>query len=164
MPNFVTVLLPHDLPENWTDVNYVSPNGVEVGLTEKHGYNYLMKQVNNAQQAAAEISDGMDLMVGVNLIDNGYLGDPVDRHKGYCVEAEVEYFRDTGLTNVAGQLTSATAAQYVNEVYGTILLNGVTYYVNTSDMSPGYVGSSAGAYCFDRWWGQNCIMVLRYFL
>lgn len=55
--NPITVNLPKDLPENWNDTNYVSPGGTEVGLTSKHGYNYLMQQVNKAQQAAQEIGD-----------------------------------------------------------------------------------------------------------
>ena len=47
--------LPADLPENWTDSQYVSPGGTEVGLTPQHGYNYLNRQVNAAQKAAQEI-------------------------------------------------------------------------------------------------------------
>lgn len=43
--------LPADLPENWTSLQTVAPTGAEVGLDEQHGYNYLMKQVNNAQKA-----------------------------------------------------------------------------------------------------------------
>lgn len=47
--------LPADLPENWTDSQYVSPGGTEVGLTPQHGYNYLNSQVNAVQKAAKEI-------------------------------------------------------------------------------------------------------------
>lgn len=43
--------LPADLPENWTSGQIIAPTGAEVGLDEQHGYNYLMKQVNNAQKA-----------------------------------------------------------------------------------------------------------------
>lgn len=43
--------LPADLPENWTSQQTVAPTGAEVGMDEQHGYNYLMKQVNNAQRA-----------------------------------------------------------------------------------------------------------------
>lgn len=43
--------LPADLPENWTSGQIVAPTGAEAGLDEQHGYNYLMKQVNNAQKA-----------------------------------------------------------------------------------------------------------------
>jgi hypothetical protein len=50
--------LPADLPENWTSQQTVAPTGAEVGLDEQHGYNYLMKQVNNAQKAAAALNEG----------------------------------------------------------------------------------------------------------
>lgn len=43
--------LPADLPENWTSQQTVAPTGEEVGMDEQHGYNYLMRQVNNAQKA-----------------------------------------------------------------------------------------------------------------
>ena len=57
MGKIITPTLPHDLPENWNENQYVSPGGTEVGLTEQHGYNYLMKQVNNAQRAINELDD-----------------------------------------------------------------------------------------------------------
>jgi len=50
--------LPADLPENWTSQQTVAPTGAEVGLDEQHGYNYLMKQVNNAQKAATALNEG----------------------------------------------------------------------------------------------------------
>lgn len=43
--------LPADLPENWTSKQTVAPTGAEVGMDEQYGYNYLMRQVNNAQKA-----------------------------------------------------------------------------------------------------------------
>lgn len=43
--------LPADLPENWTSGQIIAPTGTEAGLDEQHGYNYLMRQVNNAQKA-----------------------------------------------------------------------------------------------------------------
>lgn len=59
MPN-----LPADLPEDWTSNQKISPNGTEVGLSEQHGYNYLMAQVNAAQTAinniTAEISGALE--------------------------------------------------------------------------------------------------------
>lgn len=60
MPNPITVPLPADLPTNWVNSQIVSPDGVSVGLTAKHGYNYLMQQVNNAQQAASELGEAFD--------------------------------------------------------------------------------------------------------
>lgn len=50
--------LPADLPENWTSNQTVAPTGAEVGMNEQHGYNYLMKQVNNAQKAATALNEG----------------------------------------------------------------------------------------------------------
>lgn len=43
--------LPADLPENWTSGQIIAPTGAEAGMDDQHGYNYLMKQVNNAQKA-----------------------------------------------------------------------------------------------------------------
>lgn len=51
--------LPADLPENWTSGQIISPNGTEVGLDAKHGYNYLMKQVNAAQTGVNTLNDNM---------------------------------------------------------------------------------------------------------
>lgn len=48
--------LPADLPENWTSGQIIAPTGAEAGLDEQHGYNYLMRQVNNAQKAAKAIA------------------------------------------------------------------------------------------------------------
>lgn len=50
--------LPADLPENWTFGLTIAPTGAEVGMDEQHGYNYLMKQVNNAQKAATALNEG----------------------------------------------------------------------------------------------------------
>lgn len=60
MPDIVTVPLPADLPENWLAGQTVAPTGEEVGLSQKHGYNYLMQQVNNAQTAAKELETGLE--------------------------------------------------------------------------------------------------------
>lgn len=52
--------LPADLPQNWTDTQYVSPGGVEVGLSEKHGYNYQSKQINEAQKAINALNEAFE--------------------------------------------------------------------------------------------------------
>lgn len=59
--NPITTPLPADLPEQWTYGQTVGPNGTDVGLTEQHGYNYLMQQVNAAQQ-------------GVNTLGSAFSG------------------------------------------------------------------------------------------
>lgn len=55
--NPITVPLPADLPEDWVEVQKVAPDGTDVGLTEQHGYNYLMQQVNAAQEALQQVAD-----------------------------------------------------------------------------------------------------------
>lgn len=51
MASIVNPNLPANLPTNWTNTQYISANGTEVGLSAQHGYNYLMQQVNAAQGA-----------------------------------------------------------------------------------------------------------------
>ena len=52
MANPISVALPADLPENWQTGQTVAPQGSDVGLTERHGYNYLMKQVAEEKRVA----------------------------------------------------------------------------------------------------------------
>ena len=55
--NPITVPLPADLPEDWVEGQTVAPDGADAGLTEQHGYNYLMEQVNAAQEALQQVAD-----------------------------------------------------------------------------------------------------------
>lgn len=55
--NPITVSLPADLPEDWAENDIVAPDGQSVGLSQQHGYNYLMEAVNNAQTAASELGE-----------------------------------------------------------------------------------------------------------
>ena len=48
IPNYP---LPANLPEDWQPNQIVAPDGTAVGLDEQHGYNYLMGQVNDTQEA-----------------------------------------------------------------------------------------------------------------
>lgn len=60
--------LPADLPENWTSNQIIAPTGAEAGLDNRHGYNYLMKQVNNAQKAATALNEGKLSLSGGTMI------------------------------------------------------------------------------------------------
>ena len=69
------VNLPADLPENWTQGQIVSPNGSEVGLTQQHGYNYLMRQVNETQEALNSVTkQGIQNLISPLPIANGGTG------------------------------------------------------------------------------------------
>ena len=53
-----------NLPENWTVGQTIAPTGEEVGLSEQHGYNYLMAKVNEAITAINEINNGFEDIPG----------------------------------------------------------------------------------------------------
>lgn len=53
-----------DLPENWVVDQIVAPTGEEVGLTQQHGYNYLMEKVNEAIQAINDLNEGFEDIPG----------------------------------------------------------------------------------------------------
>ena len=65
--NPITVPLPQDMPTNWVYGQTIGPNGTDVGLTQQYGYNYLMQQVNAAQQAAEELGEGFTGLSGDNI-------------------------------------------------------------------------------------------------
>ncbi len=56
--------LPADLPEDWTSGQIVAPSGADAGLSQQHGYNYLMAQVNAAQRAANAINESFGSISG----------------------------------------------------------------------------------------------------
>lgn len=56
--------LPADLPENWALDQIVAPDGTSVGLTQQHGYNYLMEQVNAAHRGVNAINESFDTISG----------------------------------------------------------------------------------------------------
>lgn len=73
--NPIPTPLPADLPENWALGQTISPGGTEVGLDIRHGYNYLMQQVNAAQEAInttgeafSDLADKTDLSKKQNTI------------------------------------------------------------------------------------------------
>lgn len=59
----LSTALPADLPEDWSNGQIVAPQGAAVGLSEQHGYNYLSKQINDAQEAINAINEAFDGIV-----------------------------------------------------------------------------------------------------
>lgn len=57
-----------DLPEDWGYGQTVAPEGPEVGLSERHGYNYLMKKVNRAATLINEIYEEMGRIVPEDMV------------------------------------------------------------------------------------------------
>ena len=64
-----------DLPEDWTQGQTVSPNGIEVGLEEQYGYNYLMKLVNSLADGLNGVNSNVLLnSLGTIPVSNGGTG------------------------------------------------------------------------------------------
>lgn len=154
MSHFLNVDLPSDLPEAWSTDDYVAPEGPDVGLSEQHGYNYLCRQVNNAQKAAITLA-AVACAGSENLIDNSFFEDPINTTGGYCVLKGTKYYRDSTLSNLANTTTDPLTAQYVDSTYGTIVVGTTQYYVSSEDIYEGYV-AGARVFTFDRWYGLGC--------
>lgn len=152
MPKIVTTPIPHDLPENWKQSDYVSPGGTEVGLSEKHGYNYLMWMVNNAHIAIEELDAFLANMTGnKNLLHNWYLRSPIDTKGGYFIPTGVAYYSSESLGSKVGDTLAQSTPNYVGSNYATFVMSGTTFYVSKSSLQPGYIGSVNGGVCIDRW-------------
>lgn len=68
--NPITTPLPADLPEQWTYGQTVGPNGTDVGLTQQHGYNYLMQQVNATQEGVNALGEAMEDLPDLEYLKN----------------------------------------------------------------------------------------------
>lgn len=60
----IKIPLPADLPEDWNAGQIIAPDGTAVGLTERHGYNYLMAAVNRAQRGVNEVNEAFGTVSG----------------------------------------------------------------------------------------------------
>lgn len=60
--------IPADLPEDWVYGQTVAPEGAEVGLSEQHGYNYLMKKVNECARTINEIYREMGQLTPEDMV------------------------------------------------------------------------------------------------
>jgi len=62
--NPIKTPLTADLPEDWNEGQIIAPDGTTVGLTERHGYNYLMGKVNETQRAVNAIGESFETIGG----------------------------------------------------------------------------------------------------
>lgn len=152
MPRIITIPLPHDLPEDWKDTQYVSPGGTEVGLSNQHGYNYLMKMVNNAHLALAELDAYLASIAGnKNLLHNWYLKTPIDTKNGYFIPSGSSYYASQDLSSRVGTTPYAITPNYIGSSYATYVMGGNTFYVSKLDVERGYIGGVDASVCIDRW-------------
>lgn len=102
--------LPADLPENWTQGQTISPNGTEVGLTEKHGYNYLMKQVNDTQTEVNNINTALTDVAQQATVDeiNNKIGTESDADTQPTLFGRLAQLKNVLLEKLAEVLTKVT--------------------------------------------------------
>lgn len=152
MAKIIKTPIPHDLPENWNDSQYVSPGGLEVGLSAQHGYNYLMKMVNDAHRALEELDTYLTGIIGgKNLLHNWYLKSPIDTKAGYIIPAGTRYYSTAELTSSGGTTPYVITPTYIGDTYASYVMSGTTFYVAKSSLSPGYMGGVDATVCIDRW-------------
>lgn len=102
--------LPADLPENWTQGQTISPNGTEVGLTEKHGYNYLMKQVNDTQTEVNDINTALTDVAQQATVEeiNNKIGTESDADTQPTLFGRLAQLKNVLLEKLAEVLTKVT--------------------------------------------------------
>lgn len=95
-----------------------------------------------------------------NLLDNWYFVGggqfPINQRNGYVVPPDTPYYPDTNLSGHSGTVSAYTTVQYVNTTYGTISIDGTTYYVKYAAMVPGYTGYGYG---IDRWYHEETLYI-----
>ena len=110
--------LPADLPEDWTSNQKISPNGTEVGLSKQHGYNYLMKQVNDTQNEVNNIGTTIEAALE-------------DVAKEASVQEVITSIGDTGDTG--GSTVAGTVMAKLNNIQAnTDGLNDNLAYLNST--------------------------------
>lgn len=65
--NPISTPLPADLPENWVYGQTVAPQGSDAGLSNQHGYNYLMQQVNAAQEGVNTVGEAFSRLTASDV-------------------------------------------------------------------------------------------------
>lgn len=110
--------LPADLPENWTSGQIIAPTGAEAGLDDQHGYNYLMKQVNNAQKALKALTAQREEdLAKIKFWASNDPTSPASFIGGTWERIEGEFIMGASDTYPAGSTGgSATHVQTVNEL------------------------------------------------
>lgn len=153
--NPITTPLPADLPANWTYGQTIGASGTDVGLTPQHGYNYLMQQVNAAQQAAKQIGQafsGLPSLGSDGKIPAAQLPNMNYDPAGSAAAVQKNLDAHTGNKNNPHAVTAAqVGAATPDEVFAMLY--------NAGNIEKVFESSAAGATTFDlpadtlMWWG-----------
>lgn len=130
--------LPADLPEDWTSGQIVAPSGADAGLSQQHGYNYLMAQVNAAQRAANAINESFGSISGKRTCrvtigtsaagwtqaDCDYLCDGTDDQEELSAAIEAVFAKGGGEIAVLAGHYYLTQQIDINEKAGSLTITG----------------------------------------
>lgn len=142
-----------DLPENWTEGQTVGPNGTDVGLTQQHGYNYLMKKVNAASKAVNMLGETFENVP--TLGDDGKIPKanlPVGVANGVAGLDSTGKVPESQLPDMDYE-TAGTAARLINRTtgvntadsnYTTFMARGES--LNAAELTPEINGTIAWQY------------------
>lgn len=135
--NPIKTPLPADLPTDWALGQTVAPEGESAGLSPQHGYNYLMEQVNAAQQAAKELGKGF---AGLPSLDDVDASRAITRRlpvaPGYSVKAGDVV--DVGKEPIKGPISSKAEGSIIQLNEGG---KPVDFYVAKHDYENGLNGA-----------------------
>lgn len=109
------------------------------------------------------IKDYVDKRIlGNNLLENWYLGNPVNQREGYVAppkgighlynDAACTLLISDGTIDVYRQVTPVSTGNY------SYSIDGGTYYVKASDVVPGYTGTNT--YTIDRWMTDDTVTIV----
>lgn len=124
--------LPADLPENWSIGQIVAPAGADVGLDQQHGYNYLMQQVNDAQQAVNTMNNAFSGLATTEDLDDLAAEDVAYANPSQPSVTNVKQALDVlqeGLENgtITSQVITATSSGWSGDIpTQTLNVTGIT--------------------------------------
>lgn len=121
--------LPANLPENWATGQTVAPTGAEVGLGENYGYNYLMEQVNAAQEAVNTMNNAFEDLATTEDLDEQSASDVGYTNNGQTsVSGALDaLFQGLADGTITSQVITATSAGWSGDIpTQTLNVTGIT--------------------------------------
>ena len=139
--NPIKTPLPADLPTDWTYGQTVAPAGSDAGLSQQHGYNYLMRQVNAAQQGVNKLGEALE---GVPSLADGKV--PVSQLPVGTANGVAEIDAGNIASGILGIAYGGTGQATLTPAVDTVALRAS--YAGTTDLTAGSSALTTGALYF----------------
>lgn len=134
----------------------------ETTPTTYYEHQYSGEEIDNAVARAlpnGAIDQAVGTFVRPNLLDNWYLGNPVDQRGGKIIQHGKMAYRDAACTIEQGPVDETAKPVYKvsDQVYAFTGSDNNTYYVKAADVVRGYTGKVYGV---DRWSSLSNIVTM----